>query len=147
VKVTTYSDSVRLSKLNLNWMNDQVNKAVKAVCAENGRSAQCADLTSIRTFIEEGLPNALATNTLDSFKQFTEKVDGRLVTLKELPADERDHIIHYDKTVQRLAAITAVPPEESGFLWKLLAVVFLPSALALRITKISVEIFGWFPKA
>jgi len=77
----------------------------------------------------------------------TEKVDGHIATLKELPAGERDHIIHYDETVQRLAAITAVPPEESSFLWKLLAVVFLPSALALRITKISVEIFGWFPKA
>jgi hypothetical protein len=146
VKVNTYLDSVRLSKLNLNWMNDQVNKAAKAVCAENGRSAQCADLTSIRTFIEEGLPNVLATNTLEAFEYFSYKVDGRIATLKELPEDERAHIMHYDGRVQRLAAITAVPPEESEFRWKLLAVVFLPSALALRITKISVEIFGWFPK-
>ena len=76
----------------------------------------------------------------------TEKVDGHIATLKELPEDERAHIMHYDGTVQRLAAKTAVPPEESGIRWKLLAVVFLPSALALRITKISVEIFGWFPK-
>jgi hypothetical protein len=69
VKVNTYLESVRLSKLNLNWMNDQVNKAVKTVCAENNRSAQCEDLNSIRTFIEEGLPNGLVTNTLESLKR------------------------------------------------------------------------------
>lgn len=154
VRVNTYSESVRLSKLNLNWMKDQVDKAAKSACAESTSGAQCSDLTSVRIFIEEGLPKALAIKSsdqfhaLESFDAFTRNVDKHIATLKALPEAERDHIIHYDETVQRLAAITSAPPDENaGWKWKLLGVFFLPSALALRITKISVEIFSWFPKS
>jgi hypothetical protein len=146
MRVNSYSESVRLSKLNLNWMKDQVEKAAKAVCTENNSGAQCADLTSIRAVIKEGLPNALASDDLASYKDFTQKIDSRIASLKELTQAERDPIAHYDKTVQRLAAITSIPPEPY-YAWKIVGILFLPSALALRITKISVEFFGWFPKA
>ena len=71
VRVNTYSESVRLSKLNLNWMKDQVDKAAKSACAESTSGAQCSDLTSVRIFIEEGLPKALAISPRISFMHWS----------------------------------------------------------------------------
>ncbi|MFL9963403.1 hypothetical protein PQR02_20475 [Paraburkholderia sediminicola] len=142
-----HRDAVSLSRNQFEWFQYQVAMSQRDLCAVDADGQRCLDTKALSARVESKMTEINKADDTAVLVAAMAELSAYASTLKNLSWKVRDSAADY---AARVKDLTDLPPrpgssDDAYDPWKLLAAIFLPSAAALRLTKITVEICHWYP--
>jgi hypothetical protein len=142
-----HRDAVSLSRNQFEWFQDQVAVSERDLCAVDPDGQRCLDTKALSARVESKIAEINKTDDTTVLVAAMAELSAYTSKLENLSWKVRDSATVY---AARVKSLTDLPPRPSSSddaydPLKLLAAIFLPSAAALRLTKITVEIGHWYP--